>query len=461
MILLPYSRPWEQQPTDERIDWTHPRAVGLEFAASLSALGVRDLVSGRPGTLTGLAASLPASGRMPLVYRQFGASNYADFTAPARIGATTPFTIAWTQEARSTSAYSSIVHINFGTAGADRPFLIYQSASDANYYFAAGPSSGSNQARWATAIGAVTNNRLDRYVLRCAGGSQSTTLTDYTLYRNGQLVTRDGTGIVFGGLTTGGFRIGALLTGSDPWEGLIGDLRLWGRLLSEEESAEESLVDQVLVLYEPQRIWVPVSAAGGGAFALVMGQGSYALTGQDVALLAQRAMVAGQGSYALAGQDVGLLVQYPLVMGQGSYALTGQDVALTYTPAGASTLAMGQGSYTLTGQDVSLLAQRLLVVEQGGYALTGQSAGLYVQHALTAESGSYTLTGRDLQFSRNYALSAGYGAYTLAGQVVTLTFTGLIAAYLETVRLRSRITQSVALQGRISPRIALRSQVRH
>ena len=51
-------------------------------------------------------------------------------------------------------------------------------------------------------------------------------------------------------------------------------------------------------------------------------------------------------------------------MGQGTYALTGQDVTLTYTPSGSFLPAMGQGTYALTGQDVGLLAQRTLAMDQ-------------------------------------------------------------------------------------------------
>lgn len=220
-----------------------------------------------------------------------------------------------------------------------------------------------------------------------------------------------------------------------------------------------------------RRLWV---AAGGGAYTLAVGQGSYALTGQNVALTSQRLLGMGQGSYTLSGQGVGLLRQsllamdqgsyaltgqdvglatqrllgmgqgtyaltgqdvaltytsltnYSLAMGQGSYALTGQDVTLTYTPAGSFPMAMGQGSYTLSGQDVSLLAQRLLAVGQGSYALTGQGAGLYVQRALAIGQGAYTLTGQDVLFPRTYVLGIGYGAYTLTGRPVTLTYSGAV-----------------------------------
>lgn len=242
------------------INWGHSRAVGLEFFAPLSAAhDLRDLVREQRATRTGLEGCIPdQSGALHYL---FGASNYASFPeVPPAITTTTPFTFSWTMEPRATSGYSTVVEIQFGTAGADTTFMIYLAASDATYYFAAGPRSTAQT--WSTSIGAVTNDRLDRYVLSSSGGPLSTTTAHWALTRNGSLVAIGST-TALSGNTAQIFDFGARNGGSDPFEGLIGDARLWSRVLSDEEKEVESTIDGALELYAPRRIWVPFSAGGG------------------------------------------------------------------------------------------------------------------------------------------------------------------------------------------------------
>lgn len=247
-----------------RINRAHPRAQGLCFFAPLrDAYGLVELHSGQMMAPTGLSSRLVTLAGSAL---SFGTSSYADFTPPPQIGANTPFTVAWTQEARSTSGYSTILNVNFGTAGAHNGFLIYEGTVADVYRMSAGPQAVGGAHSWATAIGAVTNNRLDRFVLRAAAGSQSTTGSDFTLWRNGVLISRDSSSS-FAANTSAGAKIGTRMGGApDPWEGAILDMRLWARVLSDDESANESQQARVGELYEPLRIWIPayVAPAGGG-----------------------------------------------------------------------------------------------------------------------------------------------------------------------------------------------------
>lgn len=238
------------------VNWGHSRADGLVFFAPLSVShGLRDLVSGNTFTRTGLNSGVSVG---QVQSRRFGASNYADFTPPTAIGPTTPFSVAWTQVAIATSGSSTILHCNFGTAGVHNPFAIYQ-ATTGDYIFTAGPNKGTTAVRWGVATGALTNWRVDRFALLAKGGSQSGAQSDYSLFRNGVLLTASAP-TVFTTVTTGGARIGALLSGSDPWEGGIADLRMWARVLTEQEAADESRIELAPELYEFRRIWVPASA---------------------------------------------------------------------------------------------------------------------------------------------------------------------------------------------------------
>ena len=253
-ILLP----WDSQPQEAvRVNWAHPLATDLAFLAPLNPeTGLADLVSGQIPTVTGsITAEANRYGR----FLNFGSGKRLDFAStPKSISPTTAATIAWTQEPISPSVNSTILSAQFGAAGSDRPFVIYQS-TNATYRFTAGPSSTNGAHQW-LAAGSPVDRQRDVFVLTTINGISSTTSADWALYRNGELVTQSGR-TNYSSSTSGGFRVGALLTGSDPWEGMIGDLTMWARVLDADEAAR--WCENVNVLYEPRRIWVPVSAASG------------------------------------------------------------------------------------------------------------------------------------------------------------------------------------------------------
>lgn len=230
-----------------------------------------------------------------------------------------------------------------------------------------------------------------------------------------------------------------------------------GQALSDAEALELSRgVYNVLPLLQParRRIWAfaPVNAytltADQGSYALT-GQdvaltvprtlaadaGSYALTGQTTALFAARVLVAAQGSYSLNGNDA--LADYVITMGQGSYTLTGQDVALI---VGRAPLAAAQGSYALNGQDIGLVygipGAYTLVMGQGSYTLSGQDVGLAGGRLLSMGQGNYALTGQDVTFLRPAVLAAAAGSYSLTGQALTLSYS---AAGIFTAESRIRV----------------------
>jgi hypothetical protein len=151
-------------------------------------------------------------------------------------------------------------------------------------------------------------------------------------------------------------------------------------------------------------------------------QGSYTLTGQAVALRAAHVLAASSGSYAVTGQNLTLTRSLRLALAQGSYSLTGQAVGLTHATAGAFTLTASQGSYVLTGQAVGLVSGRRLVASQGAYTLTGQALALRAARLLSATAGSYTLTGQPVALKRGARAALAQGSYALTGQAVGLTY---------------------------------------
>lgn len=164
-----------------------------------------------------------------------------------------------------------------------------------------------------------------------------------------------------------------------------------------------------------------------GSYTITAAHGSYTLSGQAVALKADRKITAAQGSFTLTGQAVRLARGYTLAVGQGSYTLNGQDVTLTYEPVGSYTLTADYGTYSLSGQAVNLTAARRITAAQGSYTLSGQAVGLARGFNLAAGQGTYTLTGRDVTLKATRAMTAAYGTYAITGYSVTLTLSGQAA----------------------------------
>jgi hypothetical protein len=152
------------------------------------------------------------------------------------------------------------------------------------------------------------------------------------------------------------------------------------------------------------------------AATMLVGQGSYTLTGQAVALEQGYVMGLTQGSYSLSGQSVPLVHGYKMPVTQGSYALSGQPVSLLQ----GYLMSAVQGAYVLTGQAVSLLQGYLIALAQGAYALTGQPVTLNKGKLISLTQGSYVLTGQALSFLFNHVIALTQGAYSLSGQNVIL-----------------------------------------
>jgi len=84
---------------------------------------------------------------------------------------------------------------------------------------------------------------------------------------------------------------------------------------------------------------------------LIVGTGSFSLSGQDVGTYIGRALAAEYGAYTLTGQDIAFLRGLGLSAEYGSFILSGQSVIL----GNIFKLGVGCGTFALTGQDVSLI----------------------------------------------------------------------------------------------------------
>lgn len=328
---------------------------------------VVNLVTGQKGTASSsLGSTAGRFGRAAL----FGSSAYMDFLDPGGItSGTQPITIAWRQEPRAPSGYSTI--LNWKPPGATYAFLIYQAADNA-YHFACGPRNGTVPF---FAMGGPVNGQVDTYVLVLAAGTDNKSGSNYTLFRNGVRHTSSSTS-AFAVNTTAAARVGALDSGSDPFEGLISDLCIYSRALLDAEAA--SLSRNISQLYEQERrIWVPVDVASGG----------------DTTISAQPAVASAAG--------VLTQLQISLQAAAGAAAATGVSALLPISIHASPGVASAAG--------VSTLLPVALQAGPGEATATGVQASISVGGTTTisATPGEASATGLTAQLHRIFGMAVG------------------------------------------------------
>lgn len=229
------SNVWRKQPPGPApLNWGAAINRELAFATPLGpGDGMRDLVRSVEGTRTGLGTrGIAQSGSYPI----FGSSDYLSFPALDGISGTTPITIAWTQQVTSVvNGFPNV--IGWRPTGATSRFLIICGPS-AGYYFCAGPQNGaSNTAAWNGAIGASAVGRHNNFVLQIKAGTDSADRTTFELFSDGVKITRDALPTSFGVNTTSEFLIGTR-SGGDGFQGHIGNLHIWRRVLTDSEARD-------------------------------------------------------------------------------------------------------------------------------------------------------------------------------------------------------------------------------
>lgn len=328
---------------------------------------MRDLVSGAAVTKTGLAASSAVTISGGQLLPLFGTGNYADLQQPARItSGTQPVTIAWVQEPRSPSAYNAL--LNWKISGAANSFAIYQATADAGYYFAIGPRSGGSVQLLYASIGATTNGALDVFVLVCRGGLNSTTASDYTLYRNGVVIASSGT-TNFGANSASVFRVGALDSGGDPFEGAIGDLHVWSRGLNDAE-ARSWTQNRFQTLKPAANRSVFLATVGSGADFSYSATGGIAFGGSAGAEEANAYQQAGSGGITFSGAAAAEATSSFSIAGAGGIQLGGEATA---SVSGGFDF-IGSGGLALAGAAGAAFTAAHIAAGAGGIVFAGAAA---------------------------------------------------------------------------------------
>jgi hypothetical protein len=134
-----------------------------------------------------------------------------------------------------------------------------------------------------------------------------------------------------------------------------------------------------------------------GVFALSLGTGSFALSGQAISTPTGYSLPLGTGSFVWTGAPADVDIEENL--DAGSFAVSGQALAITrtYTP-----LALGAGSFALTGQQVSLNYEQVgglsLSLQTGNFTLSGQAITTPLTRGMTLEAGAFVMSGKALVF---------------------------------------------------------------
>lgn len=369
-------RAWSRQPARPALNPAHPLAERV--ALWLPMCGPewrRDVVSGERVTLTGAMQPQPGRfGEAPL----FGAGLYVDFVAPARITShTQPMTFVINTEGRSTSAYSALVH--WKAPGASQAFLIYRAAADSAYQFAVGP--GGSSSVYTAVSGLQGNDTHQRYVVVCPNGLAATGTSAYFVACNGVLLAA-GSVTTFGSSTSAVSRIGALGSGSDPFEGFLDLMILDGALAVEEAIQLSRQDDWSLAQPSRRRRLAPVSGtvvAAGPGVAVAAGPGA----------LLQRSLLAGPAVALAAGVAAQVSLSIPTgpgdAMAQGVTALLSRSI---YAGPGAAS-AIGVSATITDSSGVTIAAS------PGDAVATGTMA--HVDKSLSAAPGVAAATGVQAQ----------------------------------------------------------------
>ena len=416
MILLPYSRPWDAQPQEAAAPaWGHPLLRNV--------LAFVDPYSGTE-RVTGAAVSPAFSGaRMG-----YGPGGYGFYT-----GSGSKWTFAGRAPSDPTNNRKVSIFAVTSIITTPTEFLTTivgtQSPNQNGLRTAASGNAAALQASWA-GVSVSAGHTL-------AGGT-----TIAALFRSDRIAanTLQGAASQWGQsapLSTAGGSAGTL---SYPtvWE-IGGDTRAsyeTSRYIEQvlhfavvvndywSQADFDSLVNNPWQLFEPQRIWVPVSAGGGiNASVTLTGCSAASAAGATVALGSATAALSGASSAASAGTVTASAGSSASITLTGASATStagsltaGGSAGISLAGVGAAgaagavtATAGGAASVTLTGASASAAAGILAGFGGAQITLTGASASGAAGSA-SASAGSGSGTGATAAEIWSYTLSSGLTA---------------------------------------------------
>lgn len=154
---------------------------------------------------------------------------------------------------------------------------------------------------------------------------------------------------------------------------------------------------------------------------LVAEAGSLTLAGQALVFRRSLRIRLGAGLFSLSGNDLDLVPDlkfYELLLGSGSYSVTGKNVTLR----ASRKLPVGAGSFTISGQSASLRKSTRVTINAGSYSLTGKPVVLRASRSLSIGSGQFALSGSTVGLHYIRRIVVGPGAFQLTGYSANFEF---------------------------------------
>ena len=400
MILLPYSRPWEQQPQEV----VPPgRLLVAAYGGLYGTEGSRWVPQGSPTVV-------PAPGGQAM---RFAAASSQAIRAPIA-GVNSNNVTVFAVARKRTTALTNQALVSLSAASGSNRTLLYWAGdgsvlrlalfvgSGGTYRQAQGPilTSWTDTDSYYVIVGVVSNNQngLACYYTKDGVEAGSTITTSNTVTAAAPVSVSVG-GYYNDGAYVAGFYADAdiLAAGVLPWAVSAKERALLSRSLS---AWAEYL--------QPQRIWVPVSAGGGiNASVTLTGCSAASAAGATVALGSATAALSGASSAASAGTVTASAVSSASITLSGASSASAAGSLLA--TAGATAVLSGTSSASAAGAVAASAGASVTVVGSAASSAAG---------ALTATAGGNavaTLTGASATSTAGSLTAGGSAGISLAG----------------------------------------------
>lgn len=169
--------------------------------------------------------------------------------------------------------------------------------------------------------------------------------------------------------------IGRRSDGGTQLDGRIYHIGLLNRAATDEDAAEFDA--RPFSLFEPRRIWVPVSA-GGGSVSLIVADATHAHTADGLVLTSSTALSVADATHAHAADAITLVVGSVLAIAEASHAHAADSPALT----AASALAVADATHAHAADSGTLTAASVLAIQEALHAHAADATVLTMDSAL-------------------------------------------------------------------------------
>jgi hypothetical protein len=381
--------PWDQQPQEAvEVDRSNPLSSALIYA---DPGGARDSVSATTAVVSGAKQVVTARGVATGFGATFGTGGTDAVTSPIRY------------HAPRRTYFFRVLRNGAGGGSAGRLFDV--GASGARTLFWNGTFNAITfNALWQTSFGQwyapAGSTPTGAIQSVCITYDQSSVSNDPVIYLDGVSVAVTES-LTPAGLpwaeTTDPFVFGNRAALDRGWDGWIGEVFVWDRLLSPSEVAEVHA--NPWQLFQPRSIPVPLVASGGGVASLVPADAAHAHTADSLTLSTGTGLAVADAAQGQASDSPTLTTATSLLIADATHGHAADSLGLSTT--GETALSVADASHAQVADSLDLdtaLTVQIASAEHGhsveGLALTTEAwlAAADAQHSQTAEGLSLVTT---------------------------------------------------------------------